>query len=171
MKGSLLWVGVLEVWHWKSGRTDGTLPPPGDGLIPSSRGWRSKIKGGDPPLGTFRFWTITWYRCSHGEFRSKLFDLGLSDHPWCACSQVPQTPEHILRECPLLLDARQDMYVGMTRSFEVGRHLSNADLVCNERRFSFFRGFVRVWVSRWDILRVPISWFCSFLFYFNFTLS
>ena len=50
----------------------------------------------------------------HGELRGKLCELRLSDDPWCPCGLGAQFAEHILWECPILMDARERMLAGMS---------------------------------------------------------
>jgi hypothetical protein len=89
----------------------------------------------------------------HGELRGKLFDLGLRDDPNCACGMGVQYAEHVLWECPLLDDAREEMLKGM--SVDEPQPIWFGNIFASASNFGCFRAFVRRWVERWDLLSEP----------------
>ena len=49
-------------------------------------------------------------RTGHCRLRAHMYRLGLSHSPDCPCETAPQTPEHILQECPLHQNARNQQW-------------------------------------------------------------
>lgn len=88
----------------------------------------------------------------HGEFRGRLFSLGLSRHAGCACGEENQTAMHILWHCQIMMDAREEMLEGLQGI--TTRPVWNSDLVSNKVNFECLKKFVNTWVKRWDALRV-----------------
>lgn len=86
----------------------------------------------------------------HGKLKGKLFELCLVAEPWCACGMVEQNSRHILWECPILEDVRDEMLAGL--SVDTPRPAWCAELVLNNRNVACFEKFVEVWVSRWESL-------------------
>jgi hypothetical protein len=89
----------------------------------------------------------------HGEFRGKLYDLGLVSNPWCACGGGLQYAEHILWNCPIMADAREEMISSI--SMEAQGPANSADLLRSPASMRSFMGFVKSWTERWDLLRRP----------------
>jgi hypothetical protein len=89
----------------------------------------------------------------HGQFRAKLHSLGLRDDPDCACGLGNQTAEHIIWECPLLNDVRDEMMRGMV--VRDPQPIWFGNLCESEANFRCFRGFAAKWVERWDLLSRP----------------
>jgi hypothetical protein len=90
----------------------------------------------------------------HGQLRGKLFQLGLRDDPMCSCGMGDQTAEHILWECPILEDARDEMLSGMIVSVPQPIWFGNiceseTNFRCSDQRF------VAEWVRRWELLERP----------------
>ena len=54
--------------------------------------------------------TIFRLRTGHCRLRYHMYRLGLSHTPDCPCQTAPQTPEHILQDCPLFLEARREQW-------------------------------------------------------------
>lgn len=86
----------------------------------------------------------------HGEFRRKLFTLGLAADPWCVCGEDEQSAGHILWSCPRLDGERGSLMSGLTG---VQRPLWNADLVSNRNNFGCLVRFANAWHERWEELR------------------
>jgi hypothetical protein len=89
----------------------------------------------------------------HGEFRGKLHKLGLREEPMCACGLGDQTAEHILWECPIMDDAREEMLSGM--KVDAPRAIWYGDVCSSRTNFQCFQGFVTKWKERWDLLARP----------------
>ena len=89
----------------------------------------------------------------HGELRGKLCELRLSDDPWCPCGLGAQFAEHILWECPILMDARERMLAGMSE--DTPRPIWFGEVFRDRNNMACFLEFVDVWVSRWEVLRQP----------------
>jgi hypothetical protein len=91
----------------------------------------------------------------HGEFRGKLFQLGLSDNPWCTCGGGMQDAEHILWDCTMLGSARDEMIEGLDS--DTPRPVWFGELLRSPANLSCFKRFVKSWVDLWEELRVPGS--------------
>jgi hypothetical protein len=91
----------------------------------------------------------------HGEFRGKLFQLGLSDNPWCTCGGGTQDAEHILWDCTMLDRQREEMIADLDG--DTPRPVWFGELFRSPANLGCFRRFVKSWVDLWEELRVPGS--------------
>ncbi|UYV77834.1 hypothetical protein LAZ67_15002513, partial [Cordylochernes scorpioides] len=72
----------------------------------------------------------------HGDFNTYLFRIGKIGSPACTCGNEQQTPEHLLIDCPLTSDLREENQLYLTNTKQAA---------CNKDQYIKFNRFCRMW--------------------------
>lgn len=79
----------------------------------------------------------------HGNFNSRLHEMTLRDSPICPCEEAAETRDHILWECKLYAEERDQMLDGWSRSWE--GPVYHQELVNSREGFLRLRAFAHRW--------------------------
>ncbi|UYV81049.1 hypothetical protein LAZ67_19002635 [Cordylochernes scorpioides] len=79
------------------------------------------------------------YFTGHGDFNTYLFRIGKIGSPACTCGNEQQTPEHLLIDCPLTSDLREENQLYLTNTKQAA---------CNKDQYIKFNRFCRMYILR-----------------------
>ncbi|UYV63317.1 hypothetical protein LAZ67_2003735, partial [Cordylochernes scorpioides] len=79
------------------------------------------------------FYNVQFFT-GHGDFNTYLFRIGKIGSPACTCGNEQQTPEHLLIDCPLTSDLREENQLYLTNTKQAA---------CNKDQYIKFKRFCR----------------------------
>ncbi|UYV82116.1 hypothetical protein LAZ67_21000927, partial [Cordylochernes scorpioides] len=79
------------------------------------------------------FYNVQFFT-GHGDFNTYLFRIGKIGSPACTCGNEQQTPEHLLIDCPLTSDLREENQLYLT---------NRKQAACNKDQYIKFNRFCR----------------------------
>lgn len=79
----------------------------------------------------------------HGNFRSRLHAMSLNDTPICYCERARETRDHVLWECELYAEERDEMLQDWSRK-EIGP-VFHHEMVSSKDGFARLRAFAHKW--------------------------
>ncbi|UYV81683.1 Tl [Cordylochernes scorpioides] len=84
------------------------------------------------------FYNVQFFT-GHGDFNTYLFRIGKIGSPACTCGNGQQTPEHLLINCPLTSDLREENQLYLTNTKQAA---------CNKDQYIKFNRFCRMYILR-----------------------
>ncbi|UYV75027.1 hypothetical protein LAZ67_12002141 [Cordylochernes scorpioides] len=84
------------------------------------------------------FYNVQFFT-GHGDFNTYLFRIGKIGSPACSCGNEQQTPEHLLIDCPLTSDLREENQLYLTNTKQAA---------CNKDQYIKFNRFCRMHILR-----------------------